>query len=195
MPRGLEWTEIWPSFTCCHTPGTDPPGSHNPPRWSSPGGPAWHSSACSPCAPACGRSRDVDRARGTASAPGPGSSRPCTTSSLSPTSPRTTWGPAGGQRARSRATPSASTNLCATTTQTLCSKTKRTATQTASWLRWDGGNGWWGSIIWDCKHTWWLLGQIMDRRGGREHAADWLKDALTALPWSFSRHSLCWMID
>lgn len=126
-------THLDPGYHC------DPltPGSPNPPQWNSHGGPAWHSSACSLCGPACGWSRDADRALGMVSAQGPGDSQPCTTSSLSPTSQKTTLVPAGEQRARSHATLSASMNLCATTIQTSSSKMRRTPTQTASWLRWD----------------------------------------------------------
>lgn len=113
------------------------PGSHNSPQWSSPGGPVCHSSACLLCGLVYGWSRDADRAPGMASAPGPGNSQPCTTSSFSPTSQKTTSVPAGEQRARSHATLSTSMNLCATTTQTLSSKMRRTPMQTASWLRWD----------------------------------------------------------
>lgn len=116
------------------------PGRHNPPQWSSPGGPAWHSLLCLLCGLVYGWSRDADRALGMAPlATGPGNSQLCTTSSFSPTSQKTTLGPAGEQRARSHATLSASMNLCATTTQTLSSKMRRTPMQTASWLRWDLG--------------------------------------------------------
>lgn len=136
-------------------------GAPNPPQWSSPGGPAWHSSACSLRGPAHGWSRDADRAPGTASAPGPGNSRPCTTSSFSPTSQKTTSVPAGGQRARSHATLSASMNLCATTTQTLCSRMRRTPTQTASWLRWDWCEGFCCMLTMlvssEPSDTWWLM--------------------------------------
>lgn len=113
------------------------PGSPKSPQWSSPGGPAWHSLACLLPVPVYGWSRDADQVLGMASAPGLGNSQPCTTSNFSPTSQRTTLGPAEEQKARSHATLSASMNLCATTTQTLSSKTRRTQMQTASWLRWD----------------------------------------------------------
>lgn len=137
------------------------------PQWSSPGGPAWHCSACLLPVPVYGWSRDADQALDMASAPGLGNSRPCTTSSFSPTSQRTTSGPAAEQRARSHATRSASMNLCATTTQTLSSKMRRTQMQTASWLRWDWCVTvnqvelshflricWIGSLL---VHTWWLV--------------------------------------
>lgn len=155
MDRGLTLihiTHLELGYHCRHCePLTG--GSPNPPQWSTLGGPAWHRSACLLCGPVCGWSRDADRALGTASAPGPGNSQPCTTSSFSPTSLKTTSVPVGERRARSRATPSASMNLCVTTTQTLCSRMRRTPTQTASWLRW----GW---CVNDLVGCWWYTDWI-----------------------------------
>lgn len=135
-PHSHAITHLELGYHCRHCEPLTP-GSPNPPQWSSPGGPTWHSSACLLPGPVYGWSRDADQVLGTASAPGPGNSQPCTTSSFSPTSQRTTSGPVGEQRARSLATLSTSMNLCATTTQTLSSKMRRTQMQTALWLRWD----------------------------------------------------------
>ena len=116
---------------------TRPTEPLNPPRWRSPGGPTRHGWACSPCARAPGWSRDVARGLATGPGPGTGSSRPCTTSRRSPTSPRTTWERAAGRRARSHAPQSASMSWCATTTPMWSSRMRRTPTQTASWPRWE----------------------------------------------------------
>lgn len=135
-PHSHAIKHLEPGYHCRHCEPLTP-GSPNPPQWSSLVGPAWCSPACLLPGPAYGWCRDADQAPGTASAPGPGNSQPCTTSSFSPTSQKTTSGPAGEQRARSPATLSASTNSCATITQTLSSKMRRTPMRTASWPRWD----------------------------------------------------------
>lgn len=121
------------------------PGSPRPPQWSGFGGP---SLACSLCVPAAGRSRDVGQVPGMACAPGPENSRLCTTSSLPPTSQKTTSGPADERRARSHAPLSASTSWRVTTIRILSSRMRRTPAQTVSWARW----GWFNS--WD---AWWRL--------------------------------------
>lgn len=138
-------------------PNLDPlsPQSPHPPQWSSSGGPVGFSLVCLLCGPVHGWFRDADRALAMASAPGPGNSQPCTTSSFSQTSRKTTSGPVGEQRARSHATPSASMNWCATTIQILSSKMRRTPTQTASWLRWEQGIFNFHSLLWQPR--WWRI--------------------------------------